>query len=109
MIQSRCTNYFLVILCFSQEEKSAEDSDDDDLLGMKTIYLESLYKAEQSVAKHLVRLAKSGRHPLADFHANPEQALNLVTETGLKLNKDQKLAVSHAITSKVLIITGGPG
>lgn len=71
------------------------------------IFLPALHRAEQSVARNLVRLFR-GTGPAAHLDADtviPE----VEVETGLLLSQSQKQAVATALSSKVLVITGGPG
>ncbi len=75
--------------------------------GVALVYLVSLDDAEQDLARSLARLAR-GRHPLPPVDA--EKAADWVeTKVGLKLSPTQRAALSRALTSKVMVITGGPG
>jgi exodeoxyribonuclease V alpha subunit len=70
-------------------------------------YLPGLFSAEQSAASHLARLVG------ADRDTNQIQADKAIRwfegRSGLKLADAQRDAVRQALSSKVLIITGGPG
>ena len=69
--------------------------------------MKSLYLAEVGVAKHVKRLNQG---KAAWGNIDTERAIPWVqTKTGLTLSASQKEAVSLALQSKVLVITGGPG
>ena len=71
------------------------------------VFLAGLYRAEQSIVARL-NILKSGRTPWPEIDA--EKAIPWVEEkTGLALSDSQKAAVSTALVSKVMVITGGPG
>jgi exodeoxyribonuclease V alpha subunit len=71
------------------------------------LYLAHLYQAEVYLAKTLARLAQ-GEHPLPAMDV--EKASQWVEEqTGLTLSLSQREAIHLAMSSKVLVITGGPG
>ena len=71
------------------------------------IYLSPFYNAEQSVCKKLLELShtrfNAGR---GDFEDKLER---LQQEEGIKLAQMQREAIREAMTSGVLVITGGPG
>ena len=73
------------------------------------IFDNSLYYAENGVAKHLQSLMEKGQQP--DY--SPEeinQALEQVQEDlGVSYDNIQKQAVKKALESKVFFLTGGPG
>lgn len=71
------------------------------------IYLPSLFKAEEGVARGLRRLME-GKHPLGDMDVG--RALAWVEE-GMKLELavGQREAIRQAVSQKVLVLTGGPG
>ncbi len=75
--------------------------------GETLIYLAALDAAEKEVASRLVRLAK-GAHPcsISDLAAAEKWVENLLT---LELAPAQKEALRVALTSKLMVITGGPG
>lgn len=74
---------------------------------MPWLYLKTLFLAESSVARALVELCQ-GTHPLPPIQS--EKALAWVEKKiGLQLAATQRDAILRATTSKVLIITGGPG
>jgi exodeoxyribonuclease V alpha subunit len=71
------------------------------------IFLASLHGAERTVAERLLTLAR-GTLPWPRIDA--EKALPWVEQrTGLTLAESQTAAVRLALTTKVLVITGGPG
>ena len=79
----------------------------DSVDGERCVFLAGLYRAEQVIAERLRRLS-AGRPawPAID----PEKAIPWVEgKTGLALAESQRQALSLALRSKVLVITGGPG
>ncbi len=71
------------------------------------VYLAALYRAESSVATHLLRL-RDGEAPWSQVDAL--KAISWVeTKEQIELSLSQKEAVKKALISKVLVITGGPG
>lgn len=77
------------------------------LEGREIVFLAPLRQAEEGVAKHLHRLLQ-GKYPWP--HIDIESAIPWVeNQTGLQLSDSQRRAVQLALTSKVLVITGGPG
>ena len=71
------------------------------------VFLTRLYRAERAIAERLIRLAKS---QLPWPSIDPDKALPWVEQrSGLQLADSQKTAIRLALTSKVLVITGGPG
>lgn len=71
------------------------------------IFLAGLYRAEQSIAERLKRLSK-GRPQWPPIDAN--KAIPWVeAQTGLELAESQRAAIRKALTSKALVVTGGPG
>ena len=77
------------------------------LEGEPCVFLAGLYRAEQAIAGRLRRLA-TGRQPWPAIDA--DRAIPWVEErTGLALAASQREALRLALSSKVLVITGGPG
>ncbi len=75
--------------------------------GEPCIFLESLHRAETGVASSLSRL-KRGALPWEAL--DPHDVLPWIeAETGLELSPSQRSAVTLVLSSKVSIITGGPG
>jgi exodeoxyribonuclease V alpha subunit len=79
----------------------------EEIEGEKIVYLAALYKAETGVAMNLLRLA-AGKCPWGPIDG--EKAIPWVEEKNhIQLSESQKIAVKRALSSKVLVITGGPG
>jgi exodeoxyribonuclease V alpha subunit len=73
----------------------------------KTVYLTPLYVAEVNVARRLENLLKA---PKQMFSIDMEKAIQWVQQSmKMELAEGQKEAIRKAITTKVLVITGGPG
>lgn len=73
----------------------------------KAVYLAPFYVAETGVAQRLKKLKES---PSNIRPINPEKAIDWIQKRlNIELAKKQKEAVLLAASSKVLIITGGPG
>jgi exodeoxyribonuclease V alpha subunit len=90
---------------FKEKEIILEDLDPE--VNLKAVYLPLLYMAETGVAQWLMNLRESPS-PVRPIH--PEKAIRWVEEKlNIKLAQGQEEAVLRAATSKVLIITGGPG
>ena len=71
------------------------------------VYLPELLAAEQSVARHVRRLA-SGGEPLVTLA--PESAIAFAERRNeIELATDQRRALHVALGSRVSVITGGPG
>ena len=71
------------------------------------MFLAGLHRAERAIAERLLRLA-DGELPWPSI--DPDKALPWVEQrSGLQLADSQKTAIRLALTSKVLVITGGPG
>jgi exodeoxyribonuclease V alpha subunit len=75
------------------------------------VYLPPFYQAERSVAHALLRLHATRADRLAGFAgADWDKALAwLSRRTGAELAPEQAEAVRLALTSKVAVLTGGPG
>ncbi len=75
--------------------------------GLNAVYLAPFYIAETGIAQRLRKLKES---PSNIRPINPEKAIEWVQQKlGIDLAEKQKEVVILAATSKVLIITGGPG
>jgi exodeoxyribonuclease V alpha subunit len=75
--------------------------------GRAIIYLAGLHKSETGIAAKLFQLAE-GKCPWGFIDAN--KAIPWVEEQNhIQLSGSQKNAVIQALSSKVLVITGGPG
>jgi exodeoxyribonuclease V alpha subunit len=71
------------------------------------VFLGGLYRAEQVIAERVRRLV-NGTLPWPSI--DPQKALPWIErKTGLLLAESQIAAIRLALTSKVLVITGGPG
>jgi exodeoxyribonuclease V alpha subunit len=71
------------------------------------VFLAGLHRAERSIADRLTRFA-SGNLPWSRI--DPDKALPWVEKRiGLALAESQVAAIRLALTSKVLVMTGGPG
>jgi len=71
------------------------------------VFLAGLYRAEQTIAERLMRLA-NGTLPWAWI--DPDKALPWVAERiGLALAESQIAAIRLALMSKAVVMTGGPG
>lgn len=71
------------------------------------VYLSSFYNAEQGVCKRLLELSQTQFNAgLDDFEDKLER---LQQEEGIELAQMQIEAIREAMTSGVLVITGGPG
>ncbi len=77
-----------------------------------SVYLRPLYFSEQGVAGQVRRLLKSGPGRLEAFRAGadwPKLLAQLSATTGLRLAQEQLHAAQIALTSRIAILTGGPG
>ena len=75
--------------------------------GTDCVFLAGLYRAERVIAERFLRIAKAQR-PWPDI--DTVKALSWVEQrTGLSLAASQAEAVRLALTSKAMVITGGPG
>ncbi len=90
-----------------REEVTQENLVPEEIDGVPCLFLTALHRAEQGVANSVRRIL-SGEPPWGKIDV--EKALPWVEEkTGLSLSQSQKDAVCLALTSKALVITGGPG
>jgi exodeoxyribonuclease V alpha subunit len=88
-------------------ELEAGDVVADVLEGQRCVFLTGLYRAERTIADRLRALVSSAP-PWPPIDA--DKAIPWVERrTGLLLAESQREAVSRALSSKVLVITGGPG
>ncbi|OYD81912.1 ATP-dependent RecD-like DNA helicase [Azospirillum brasilense] len=79
----------------------------DSLGGEPCLFLAALHRAERAIAERLRRLA-GGPVPWPEIDA--EKAIPWVeAKAGITLAEGQREALRHAATSKLLVITGGPG
>ena len=88
-------------------ELAAGDIVADSVEGHECVFLVGLHRAEQAIAGHVVRLAR-GAPPWPDIDI--DKAITwLEQQTGLDFAASQQQAIHLALSSKVLVITGGPG
>ena len=88
-------------------EIEAENLVQEEQDGKPVLFLTPLQRAEQGIASSIKRLL-DGHPPWSGIQAG--KAVPWVEQkTGLELSPSQQQAVSLALTSKVLVITGGPG
>jgi exodeoxyribonuclease V alpha subunit len=79
----------------------------DTVAGEPAIFLSHLHKAERQIAESLLELAQ-GAPPWGAIDTT--KAIGWVEQRlGLQLAASQQEAVQQALSSKVLVITGGPG
>lgn len=71
------------------------------------LFLASLQQAEKGVATHLLRLLQ-GMPPWGQINTS-KAILWVEKRTGLRLSDSQRNAITHAVNSKVTVLTGGPG
>ena len=89
------------------EELAAGNVVADTAGGTPCIFLAGLYGAERGIAERLHRIA-AGPPPWPRI--DPDRALPWIEQrTGLTLAESQDAAVRLALSSKVLVVTGGPG
>jgi exodeoxyribonuclease V alpha subunit len=86
-------------------------SSDEDSPRLPAIYLPPFYQAERALASSLRRLLAARDDRLAAFAGVTwSTALSWLSErTGAPLAPEQESAVRLALTSKVAVLTGGPG
>lgn len=68
-------------------------------------YLPAYYYAEKKIAEHMSAILRNGRK---DISVPPDYA-RIQKETGFTFSSQQKLAIATAISSSMMIMTGGPG
>ncbi|MFD9794913.1 ATP-dependent RecD-like DNA helicase [Streptomyces sp. NPDC059070] len=75
------------------------------------VYLVPFHRAELSLAAQVVRLLRTGEDRMPGFgDVDWDRALSwLAGRTGAELAPEQQEAVRLALTSKVAVLTGGPG
>ncbi len=89
------------------EELAAGSVVADRVGGTPCVFLAGLHRAEQGIAQRLHRIAAG---PLPWSRIDPDRALPWIERrTGLALADSQNDAVRLALSSKVLVVTGGPG
>ncbi len=90
------------------DQESAEETLYADIVeGIPCVFLAALYHAERSVAAQIKRL-KCAPRPWADIDV--DRAIPWVERIlSIELAERQKDALHQALSSKLLIVTGGPG
>jgi exodeoxyribonuclease V alpha subunit len=88
----------------------AEDAEDK-VPGNQAIYLPPFFMGERGVTSRLCRIQLAGRDRLSDFQTvDWQRAFTwLDTQITIRLTDQQREAVRVALTSKVSVLTGGPG
>jgi len=90
-----------------REEIAEENLVRDEIDGRECLFLTPLHRAENGAAASIARLLR-GAPPWGGIES--AQAIPWVEQkTGLTLSPSQRSAVELALTSKVTVITGGPG
>ena len=79
---------------------------EDLILDKGAIYLPPFYHAECGTSRRLRDLAQSTGRSLFDGLFDPS---SLTAETGIEYDEVQLAAIRQAVTSKVMVLTGGPG
>lgn len=79
----------------------------EDIDGVPWTYAIRLHNAEVLLAKHMLKLL-SGNHPMGGMDVR-QKVHHIISQSGLELDDKQADAVLMAASSKVLILTGGPG
>ena len=75
--------------------------------GQKSYYMVSLFRAETGVAKSIRRIMK-GQLPWKNL--DPEKVIpQAEKQSSIELSESQRSAVALALSSKFIVITGGPG
>ena len=79
---------------------------EDLILDKDAIYLPPFHHAECGTSRRLRDLAESTGRSLFDGLFDPS---SLTAETGIEYDEVQLAAIRQAVTSKVMVLTGGPG
>jgi len=96
-----------VIEAAIREEIEQENLVRDQIEGEECLYLTPLYRAETGAAASLARLMQ-GKTPWGSLDS--DRAIPWVEgKTGLTLSDSQRRAIGLALSSKIVVITGGPG
>ena len=90
-----------------EAEVAAENLVSEEINGTPALFLTPLYRAEIGTATSLQRLLR-GEPPWGEIDA--DKAIPWVEgKTGLTLSDSQRKAISLSLSSKAVVITGGPG
>src|SRR5215213_4964735 len=97
----------LIRTAVAEEIRRGEDVLADEVEGEPCVFLSGLHAAERVISERLIaRAAGTPPWPSIDF----EKALTWVEgKTGKTLSASQRDAVQLVLTSKIAVITGGPG
>ena len=75
--------------------------------GVDSVYLNSYFYAEMAVAKRLLELSQE--YMCTNMEGVANEIARMEKKTGVILAEEQRAAVLEAMSSGVLVITGGPG
>ncbi|HEX7140303.1 MAG TPA: ATP-dependent RecD-like DNA helicase [Vicinamibacterales bacterium] len=80
---------------------------EEEVDGLRILFDPAMYRAESRIATALARLADDAP-PYHDI--DPEEAVTIAeAESGIPLDATQRRAIDLALTSRAVVITGGPG
>lgn len=79
----------------------------EDQNGEKGVYLPYFYRAEEEVARLLIRL--SGYPVIKPLHSPERTIKEIEQKVHLTLTEKQRVAIQKALSHKILVLTGGPG
>ena len=79
----------------------------DTIRGEDFIYPAALFRAESEIARSIARLLEA-EGPL-DYIDSSRAVRWVQEESGLELSSSQRTALAESVSTKVLVITGGPG
>ncbi|HEX6290660.1 MAG TPA: ATP-dependent RecD-like DNA helicase [Herpetosiphonaceae bacterium] len=99
------------VLATLQNIDAAGEVHVDDVDGVPAIYLLPFYRAELGVANS-IRIIQSTPSPLLQQSRRMDWARlwdQLAAESGFRLTEKQQAAVKAALSTKLLVLTGGPG
>ncbi len=80
----------------------------DEISGRACLYLAALYYAEVGVVNSITRLLERDQPPWGEIDIERATAW-VESENGLLLSQSQRNSLGIALTSKIVVITGGPG
>ncbi len=94
-----------------RHETPASTGDPSGRPAARAVYLTPLHQAEVSVAARLRALLRAFAPRLADFADSNWDALFATVQSAqaVDLSPEQRAAIKTALTSKVCVLTGGPG
>lgn len=85
-----------------------EITDGNIILEENAVYGKALYDAECGVARNIVELMNSEKHPVSKQNV-VDSIEEVEFDMGIEFERLQRLAVESALNNKVSVITGGPG